>query len=132
MGTQTRIRLAKRISKEKNSTARGNDLGDLQFVILCAIRKLSPRASVSDVLRLVLDNLDDMMDVSQTYHSIMRFSEEKVQYIAANGKARSEEGGRDAAVFMITDAGEAAIKDKIEHMQRLLEVPGLLGQAQAQ
>jgi DNA-binding PadR family transcriptional regulator len=73
------------------------------------------------VLRLVLQETGDLLDVAQTYVAIDRFKDEDRNWVRETGKEPSTEGGRPMATFAITAEGRRAIKEKTEHMERLLK-----------
>lgn len=117
MATQARARSLRRLEGRSNKTACANELGDFQYVVLNAMRALSPRATVNSVLRLVLGETQDILDVAQTYEAIKTFKNKS--WIRECDKTPSEEGGRPMATFAIEKAGREILKEREEHLERL-------------
>lgn len=118
MTIQSEARAEKMLGRGPNKVACAHEIGDFQYVVLRTIERLAAEVTVNKVLRHVLEETDDLLDVAQIYTAIN--TAEKNGWVKATGKVPSVDGGRPLMGFAITAEGRKALSSKIEHMLRLV------------
>ena len=99
---------------------RGENLGELEELVLLTVGSLVKDAYAVVILHEILENTKRKIDVT-AIHSVLRRLENKGYVYSEMGGASKERGGRRKRYFTLTKAGRQALDETMELRYRLYQ-----------